>query len=108
VKILVERELFKDILHELDYNQKYGVINVKSVIKRILEENIEQLTSSNNVLVNLVEIDRFKKLTDIVSDIADIINAYLWNTHTKESERSARLLDDTIKELEKLKDENIS
>ena len=54
-----------------------------------------------------MEIDGFKKLTDIVSDIADIINAYLWNTHTKESERSARLLDDTIKELEELRNENI-
>jgi hypothetical protein len=41
MKILVERELFKDILHELDYNQECGVRNVKSVIKRILEENPE-------------------------------------------------------------------
>jgi hypothetical protein len=39
MKILIERELFKDILHELDYNQEYGVENIKLVIKRILEEN---------------------------------------------------------------------
>ena len=107
-KILVDIELFKDLLHELDYNQECGVINVKSVIKKILENNPEQPTFSNNVLVNPVEIDGFKKLTDIVSDMADIINAYLWNTHTKESERSARLLDDTIKGLEELRNENIS
>ena len=62
----------------------------------------------NKVLDNPVDTNRIKKLIDITSDMADIINAYLWNTHTKESERSARLLDDTIKELEELQSENIS
>ena len=62
----------------------------------------------NKVLYNPVDTNRIKKLIDITSDMADIINAYLWNTHTKESERSARLLDDTIKELEELQSENIS
>lgn len=38
-KVLVKRELFKDLLHELDYNQECGVRNVKLVVKRILEEN---------------------------------------------------------------------
>jgi hypothetical protein len=48
MKILVDRELFKDLLHELDYEKRYGVENIRLVIKRILENNPEpELPLSN-------------------------------------------------------------
>ena len=94
---------------ELKYHRIEHSISSINIVHDIqeLRTKLGLNPTTDEKTTNPVEIDGFKKLTDIVSDMADIMGGYLWNTHTNESERSARLLDDTIKELEELRNENI-